>query len=564
MCLDEPKDTNLKNNRMKQFFSSICLTALTLLGNPFQASAEQVTITPAQVTTIWADNVATSEGYEQKGDKVLYDAEATSWICSQSAIANKSFKNNLGNVDKVGFVGSYICILKFDAADFLKDKVLKSATFKFTSKCTVSGKNSNVQVALIGTGWDATTATWNNTNTAEIMNAVAIHDGGDGKGGTNVKTSPVEIPLDVTTYLQEDEDNVIGFAIYTYTGREQQITDISLSIEAVSAAGAADYTIRYVDAEGNELKEATTTTESVGSVPELNDDAKSSFIAANGKKYIYVSDDSKDQVVAADGTTKVNVVFREAETWNYVFNAVDSEGNLLQAGIVKGSAFEADVFNAPYPYLINVDGTIYTTSKQSSDKKGYYLSNYTLDSNDKTTDLVFTASDKTNIVFCAEAENIEGLTLATNGNTAIRSSNGASAYAAEADVKITTLGAGKYVLTTVICDAYSSPSSEWTFLAGTENIFTFTATAVNWFEATSEEFTLTETTDILLGKGGDSKKAVDFIYIQQTEGTPTGISELQNENSDNQPMFNLNGMKVQNTKGLNGLYIQNGKKVIFK
>lgn len=265
-------------------------------------------------------------------------------------------------------MGSYICILKFDAADFLKDKVLKSATFKFTSKCTVSGKNSNVQVALIGTGWDATTATWNNTNTAEIMNAVAIHDGGDGKGGTNVKTSPVEIPLDVTTYLQEDEDNVIGFAIYTYTAREQQITDISLSIEAVSAAGAADYTIRYVDAEGNELKEATSTTESVGSVPELNDDAKSSFIAANGKKYIYVSDDSKDQVVAADGTTKVNVVFREAETWNYVFNAVDSEGNLLQASIVKGSAFEADVFNAPYPYLINVDGTIYTTSKQSSDK----------------------------------------------------------------------------------------------------------------------------------------------------------------------------------------------------
>ena len=549
---------------MKQFFSSFCLAAFSLFCNPFHAAAEQVTIKPTQVTTIWADNVAASKGYEQKGDKVLYDAAATSWVCSQSAIGNKSFKNNLGTTDKDGYVGSYICILKFDASDFLKDKILKSANFKFTSKCTVSGKNSNVQVALIGTGWDATTATWNNTNTAEIMNAVAIHDGGDGKGGTNVKTSPVEIPLDVTNYLQDDEDNVIGFAIYTFTAREQLITDITLSIEAVSAAGAADYTIHYVDANGNELKESTTTTESVGSTPELNDEVKKSFIGADGKKYIYVSDDSQDQVVAADGKTEVKVVFREAETWNYVFNAVDGEGNLLQADIVKGSAFEGDVFNAPYPYLINVGGTIYTTTKQSSDRKGYYLSNYTLDSNNKTTGLVFTATDKTNIVFCAEAENIEGLTPVTTGNTAIRSSNGASAYAAEADVKITTLEAGKYVITTVICDAYSSPSSEWTFLAGTESVFTFTATTVNWFEATSDEFTLTETTDILLAKGGDSKKAVDFIYIQKTDGTPTAITDIQNENGDNQTLFNLQGMKVQNTKGLKGLYIQNGKKVIVK
>ena len=120
------------------------------------------------------------------------------------------------------------------------------------------------------------------------------------------------------------------------------------------------------------------------------------------------------------------------------------------------------------------------------------------------------------------------------------------------------------MITTVVCDAYSSPSSEWTFLAGTESVFTFTATTVNWFEATSDEFTLTETTDILLAKGGDSKKAVDFIYIQKTDGTPTAITDIQNENGDNQTLFNLQGMKVQNTKGLKGLYIQNGKKVIVK
>lgn len=48
------------------------------------------------------------------------------------------------------------------------------------------------------------------------------------------------------------------------------------------------------------------------------------------------------------------------------------------------------------------------------------------------------------------------------------------------------------------------------------------------------------------------------------EDTATGINELKNSNDANQPLFNLRGMKVQNTKGLKGLYIQNGKKVMFK
>ena len=48
------------------------------------------------------------------------------------------------------------------------------------------------------------------------------------------------------------------------------------------------------------------------------------------------------------------------------------------------------------------------------------------------------------------------------------------------------------------------------------------------------------------------------------EDTATGINELQNSNHADQPLFNLRGMKVQNTKGLKGLYIQNGKKVMFK
>lgn len=479
------------------------MAVVAIICIPFTATAEEVVLSPTQVTKIWGNGTGDNAN---RADEVHYDATAASWTCTQAGVSG----NVLSNKNK-SYEGSYVILMKFDASAFLNGKSLLKATLKFTSVCTVSKKNSDVQLALIDTGWDATTATWNNTNKADILNAVEIVS----KGVYNVKTTPKDIILDVTNYLSEDNDNQIGFAVYTYTAREQKISDITLTVEAIDASASANYTVKYVTTDGTELKESAVRSESVGATPTLKEEDQNS-IYVDGKKYIYVSDNASEQTIDKEGTCVVNVLFREAELWTYTFNAVDGDGNLLQSNIMSGSAYEGDVFQMAYPYLINIDRTIYTTPKQSSDKKGYYLDNYTLDSNNKTTNLVYTASSKTNIVYLSEAEDIEGLTLADNANTLIRSSRGGSAYAAEEDVKITTLGPGKYVLTTAICDVAKSPNSEWNFFAGKENIFTFVATQNNWSEGTSEEFTINEPTDILLGKGGDKNKAVDFIYIQQT------------------------------------------------
>ena len=486
------------------------MTALAMFSVGTQTSyADETVLTPIQTTVIQADGKTA-----QNANTVLYNAEATSWRYSQAKINGGAFTNMLANYE-----GSPVVLTKFDASTTLNGKLLKKATLSFSSVCTVSKKNSNVQVATINTGWDATKATWTNTNTAEILNAVCINGDGD-----NVNTKKKKLSYDVTSYLQASTDNTLGIALFTFTGREQEASDFKLALEYVDAASATNYTVKYVDAAGNEIKTSSTNVAESGLVPSLTESDKDAIYNEDKTvKYVYDSDDAASLTIAADGSTVVTVKFREAAKWNYTFNAVDEEGNPLQEGIVKGTNFEGETFNVGYPYAINVDGTLYTSDKLSSDKKGYYLS-YTLEADNQVKDITFKPTTTTDIVFLSEAENIEGLTKATNPNTFVRSSNGGSAYAAEADVEITKLQPGKYKLTAVICDATKNAGSEWNFLAGENNIFKFTASSVNWAQGTSEEFEVNAETPIYLVKGGNANQAVDFIYIQKTgdaEALPT-------------------------------------------
>ncbi len=527
---------------MKKFYSLV-MTALAMFSVGTQTSyADETVLTPTQTTVIQADGKTT-----QNANNVLYNAEATSWRYSQAKINGGAFTNMLA-----AYEGSPVVLTKFDASTTLNGKLLKKATLSFYSVCTVSKKNSNVQVATINTGWDATTATWTNTNTAEILNAVCINGDGD-----NVKTKKTKLSYDVTSYLQASTDNTLGIALFTFTGREQEASDFNLTLEYVDAASATNYTVKYVDAAGNEIKTSSTYVAESGLVPPLTEEDKVAVYNADKTvKYVYDSDDASSLTIAADGSTVVTIKFREAAKWNYTFNAVDEEGNPLQEGIVKGTNFEGETFDVGYPYAINVDGTLYTSDKLSSDKKGYYLS-YTLEADNQVKDITFKPTTTTDIVFLSEAENIEGLTKATNNNTFVRSSNGGSAYAAEADVEITKLQPGKYKLTAVVCDATKNAGSEWNFLAGENNIFNFTASTVNWAQGTSEEFEVNAETPIYLVKGGNANQAVDFIYIQKTgdaEALPTftevnSIAELhslkfKDENDEIPVKMNLKDAKI--------------------
>ena len=358
---------------MRKNLLKMCMVAIGLAMGTTGAWAEETTVTPTQTTTINPNDAET----------VCYDATTTSWRFSQSTISSGAFKNN----------GNPVLLTKFDASSALESKNLVKATFKFTSICTVANKSSKIYIAKISTGWDATTATWSNTNKKDVLNASYI-----GASENNVGNTATEVTIDVTDLLKESEDNTIGFALYAYTAREQEASNLSLVIEAVDASTTANYTVKFVDGNGNEVKTAETRIGQKNATCSVTEEDKASFYNTDKtKKYIYDSDDASSKTIAEDGTTVVTVKYHEAAIYSYTLKAVDADGNELKK-ILNGTVFEGETSRVYYPKAVNVNEQWYMTDGNKS------YPTYGIDFSSKSdTTIVY---KKTNIAYYADVEGI--------------------------------------------------------------------------------------------------------------------------------------------------------------
>jgi hypothetical protein len=203
----------------------------------------------------------------------------------------------------------------------------------------------------------------------------------------------------------------------------------------------------------------------------------------------------------------------------------------------EGEAEMGASVKVPYRHYNVVDGKLYqkgTTGKE-------YNYTFTLNADGQEETLTYTATGTQDIVFLAEAEDIEGLTPCTSANSAVRSSNSAAAYAAEADVEVVRLPAGTYKLTAAIFDSSKNPNSMWYFLAGNDTIARLNCTAVNYQERTSEKFTLESETTISLAKGGNGNMGIDLIYIQAVEAETPIFAYTVNEVAAGQTVRTTSG-----------------------
>lgn len=296
------------------------------------------------------------------------------------------------------------------------------------------------------------------------------------------------------------------------------IDNINITYEKITAA-SANYTIKFVDENGNNIKTNIIKSSLVGENPIITEADKLSFNNEDGtKKYIYVSDDAASKTIAEDGSTVVTIQFREAVKYKYTVK------NNINDYAVSGTVFEGDNAKVAFSQYILKDGVLYETNKIDNSRKEF---NWTFAVNKDNTVKTLNYNETTinNVAYYSEGENIDGLTIINSGNSAIRSSNSASAYAKDADVVFTTLPAGKYKLTSSICDFRGNgASAEFSYKAGEKVIFTHKAETINSDTKTSEEFTLNESTPISLVKGGNDKQGIDFIYIQRTGDETVSVS----------------------------------------
>lgn len=345
----------------------------------------------------------------------------------------------------------------------------------------------------------------------DVLNATYSYSIKDKATGTEIKSAS-----DIAYYSSEalacSQIDLFG---YINNSTPALLDNIVITVEKDNRV-YADYKVLYVDEAGVEIKEAAVRNGAANEAAGIVELDKESFKNADAsKKYIYKSDDSEGKIIAEDGSTVITVTFREAAKYNYSVEAIDDSGSLALT-LGSYSDFEGENAKAPYyAYVLN-EGVLYEAAATNKEYNKYAA----LTADNMKVQVTYAKSAIENVVYYQEAENVEGLTKATNGNTGIRSSNSASAYAAEADVVLTNLAPGKYKMTAVICDAKTDKSGVFSFAAATDTILTVKTTDVNWTSGTSAEFTVTATTPISLLKGGNDMQAVDFFYIQKTGEAP--------------------------------------------
>ncbi len=138
-----------------------------------------------------------------------------------------------------------------------------------------------------------------------------------------------------------------------------------------SSAIFADYKVRYVDAEGNDIKAADVRNAKAGSSIELLAADQNSVYNEDGtKKYIYVSDNSAEVTIAEDGTTEVLVTFREAEVYYAILNCL-IEGTTTPLAQLRDDDtqwfFEGDTYKLyPARAYKNADDGFYYTADATS------------------------------------------------------------------------------------------------------------------------------------------------------------------------------------------------------
>lgn len=284
--------------------------------------------------------------------------------------------------------------------------------------------------------------------------------------------------------------------------------------QTTQAVSTASYTVKYLCG-GDEIKDADATRSGVvdGDINLTASDRAAFYNEGRTKKYIYVSDDASSKTIASDGSTVVTVTFREAESWNYTVNAMNGESKIEE--LTTGSTFEQENVTVPFHKYYNVDGTLYQKSANSNE----YRQVIKVDENNKVVPFAYTASEKTNVVFFKEAEDIETLTAVEGGGTTTRCSLAKGAYSTEEQV-VATLAPGIYKLWG------AGYGGNLVFKAG-ETVVLNMETQGYWREVASEKFTITENTDITF-KGGASggNASLDYVIIQKTGDVTVPVSGL--------------------------------------
>lgn len=294
-------------------------------------------------------------------------------------------------------------------------------------------------------------------------------------------------------------------------GRAYAIDNLSITSK-VSADVPASYAIKKVCGSVVLSEESFTGIE--GKTPVISEDN----IFVDGKKYIYVSNDSEEKGTIEDGSV-YTLTYREAETYNYsVTGKVD---DVVIKEFATGQNFEGETVSSPYLRYVEKDGVWYEAARGTS---AYYKASTVLDSDNQELVIAYKKADVNNVAYFKEAEEIEGLTVSTNQNADVRCSNAAGAYnSSETPVVVTTLPAGTYQLSVGLWGGKNSQN----FKLNDGGKEPWTIPFTGSFQDVSKELVLEAETEISIPKSDAANgRCLDYVLIQKT-AEPVTVSAVK-------------------------------------
>ncbi len=196
-------------------------------------------------------------------------------------------------------------------------------------------------------------------NKGKLNNGLAIYEGANVTLYNYDKLITADYE-EATYYFDVVADGPAGM----YLTRQGYFTSFEVyNTSAYSEEETATYTVKFVDENGTEIKEAVTATGLVGANPEF-------FIAkyttsvksADGtKKYNYASNDFSTITLAKTGSV-ATVKFQSVAVLNYTINYVDYNSDATIA-TTKGITFEDEPYVSYKGFVVGTDGTIYGVSE---------------------------------------------------------------------------------------------------------------------------------------------------------------------------------------------------------
>lgn len=295
----------------------------------------------------------------------------------------------------------------------------------------------------------------------------------------------------------------------------------SISVANPSAT-EVDYTLRYVDEGGNELKTSIKSGTPGESVSLLDADKENFWIAEN--KYIYVSDDAAGKTIAEDGTTVVTLTYRLVTT-RYSYTVKSNVGNIIFA---DASVLETESVTVPYPEHILTGSTLYTVPQLKMTADDYYRVTFTPDHDNYEVTVPYDGAQIRNVVFYTEGEDIAGVTTATN---ATRASKGQMGYTANADtyLPVTELRQGVYQIYIRGVNGNTTARTV-NFKAGDRIVYTDQIPNGTGIRKNSGDVYIGETSTLSFACEGSSASGLDNMYIVRIgdfEPTPVFTKNLR-------------------------------------